>query len=87
MGNRPGRTAPRKPVVKRNPVVRSATILRKGGAHGKSRKAERQDQKVRLKREIRHDRESPFLLFCFVLLQSEPAQDVSSGKRQTASIL
>lgn len=83
MGNKPGRTVPRKPVVKRNPVVRSATILRKGGAHGKSRKAERQDQKVRLKREIRHDRESPFL----VLLRSVPAQDDSSGRRQTASIL
>jgi len=56
MGNRPSRTAPR------NPVVRNATILRKGGAHGKSGKAERQDRKIQLKREIRHDRESPFLL-------------------------
>lgn len=55
MGSKPGRIAPR------NHVVRNATILRKGGAHGKTRKAERQDRKIRLKREIRQDRESPFL--------------------------
>lgn len=63
MGNKPRRTASRKPAGKpdtRNPVVRNATILRKGGAHGKTRKAERQDRKIQLKREIRHDRESPF---------------------------
>lgn len=56
MADKPRRLAPR------NPVVRNATILRKGGAHGRSRKAERQDRKVQLRREIRQDRESPF---CF----------------------
>jgi hypothetical protein len=64
MGSKPKRTASRKMAGKpdtRNPVVRNATILRKGGAHGKTQKAERQDRKIQLKREIRQDRESPFL--------------------------
>ena len=37
-------------------------ILRKGGAHGKSRKAERQDRRIQLKREIRRNDESPFFM-------------------------
>lgn len=52
MGRQSKRPAPR------NPVVRYATILRKGGAHGKSRKANRRIDKVRLEREIRKN-ESP----------------------------
>ena len=48
----------------RNPVVRHATVLRKGGPHGKSRKAERQDRRIQLAREIRRDRESPFFHAC-----------------------
>lgn len=52
-------------LVPRNPVVRNATVIRKGGAHGKSRKAERQDRKIRLRREIRDGRESPFFVFGF----------------------
>lgn len=57
MAGKPRRTAPR------NPVVRHATILRKGGAHEKSRKAERQDHRIRLRREIRSNDESPFFVF------------------------
>lgn len=58
MGHKPTRTAPR------NSVVRHATVLRKGGAHGKSRKAERQDRRMQLQREIRRERESPFSFAC-----------------------
>ena len=42
-------------VTVRNPVVKTAAILRKGGAHGKSRKAMRRNDKVKLKRETRHE--------------------------------
>lgn len=59
MGRKPTRTAPR------NPVVRNATILRKGGAHGKTRKAERQNYSIRLRRGIRQDTESPFFVPAF----------------------
>lgn len=68
MGHKPGRTAPR------NPVVRHATVLRKGGVHGKSRKAERQDRRVHLQREIRRNGESPF----FFSLPYSPASKIST---------
>ena len=47
-------------VTVRNPVVKAATILRKGGAHGKSRKALRRTDKVNWQREIKRDGGSPF---------------------------
>ena len=39
---------------RRNPVARAA-ILRKGGAHDKSTKAKRQQQKQQFKRQLRAD--------------------------------
>ena len=41
----------KKTVKKRNPVVRDGDLLRKGGPHGKSKKAERSDAKRKLERE------------------------------------
>jgi hypothetical protein len=39
----------KKTVKKRNPVVRDGDLLRKGGPHGKSKKAERVAAKRKLK--------------------------------------
>ncbi|TNE67165.1 MAG: hypothetical protein EP335_02195 [Alphaproteobacteria bacterium] len=46
-------------VVPRNPVVQMATVLRKGGAHTKSRKAIRLAEKLKWKREINRTGDLP----------------------------
>lgn len=47
-----------KPNRSRNAVVRSAPILRKGGAHERTRKAKRRQAKVALKRDLGGSAES-----------------------------
>ena len=70
MSNKPGRAAPR------NWVAKHAGQQNRGGAHGKTRKAERQDRRIQLKREIRRNDESPFFMSVAFLAAHEAGSSV-----------